>query len=101
MASKTKKASAGSPSAARRVTLIAPINGPVEVVVATGDFSNWSSEGVRLERGADGRWSATLQLKPGEYQYRLIVDGQWANNPGAERRVGNAFGSENDVLVVA
>ena len=100
MASKTKRALAGDPSAARRVTLNAPIAGPVEVVVATGDFSNWSPEGIRLERGPDGTWSTTLQLKPGEYQYRLIVDGEWWNNPGAERRVGNAFGSENDVLVV-
>ncbi len=101
MGSKSKRAPAGSSPAVRRVTLIAPIAGPVEVVVATGDFSNWSPEGIRLERGPDGTWSTTLQLKPGEYQYRLIVDGEWWNNPGAERRVGNAFGSENDVLVVA
>jgi hypothetical protein len=99
MASKTKRAQ-GSPSGVRRVTLSAPIAGPVEVVVATGDFSNWSPEGIRLQRGSDGTWSATLQLRPGEYQYRLIVDGEWLNNPGAERRVMNAFGSENDVLVV-
>lgn len=101
MASKSKRASAGSPSGVRRVTLIAPISGPAEVVIATGDFSGWSPEGVRLERGPDGSWSTTLQLKPGEYQYRLVVDGQWTNNPSAERRVGNGFGSENDVLVVA
>jgi hypothetical protein len=101
MASKTKRAQAGDPSAARRVTLIAPLAGPAQVVIVTGDFSNWSPEGIRLERGADGKWSTTLQLRPGEYQYRLIVDGEWWNNPGAGRRVPNAFGSENDVLVVA
>jgi hypothetical protein len=101
MASKTKKASAGSPAAVRRVTLIAPLAGPAEAVVVTGDFSQWSREGIRLERGPDGKWSTTLQLRPGVYQYRLIVDGQWWNNPGAERRVANAFGYENDVLVVA
>jgi hypothetical protein len=99
MASKTKRAP-GNPAAIRRVTLSAPLAGPVEVVVATGDFSNWSPEGIRLERGSDGTWSATLQLRPGEYQYRLIVDGEWGNNPAAQRRVANAFGSENDVLVV-
>jgi hypothetical protein len=42
-----------------------------------------------------------LQLAPGEYQYRLRVDGRWENNPAAERRAANAFGSENDVLVVS
>jgi hypothetical protein len=100
MASKTKRTSARVPSAARNVTLMAPIAGSVDAVSVTGDFCRWSDEGIRLQRGPDGAWSTTLQLKPGEYQYRLIVDGQWRNNPGAGRRVTNPFGSENDVLVV-
>jgi hypothetical protein len=81
------------------VTLVAPIAGAGKVV-ATGDFTGWSLDNVRLKRRPDGAWSATLQLEPGEYQYRLLVDGQWRNNPAAERRVGNPYGSENDVLVV-
>ncbi len=89
---------AGAPSL-HRVTLVAPI-ARAERVVATGDFTGWSAEGVRLTRRRDGAWSATLQLEPGEYEYRLIVDGQWRNNPGAERHARNPFGSENDVLVV-
>ncbi len=100
MASKTKRTSAGSPTRARRVTLRAPLGGPADVVIVTGDFSHWSPDGIRLERESDGSWSASLQLEPGVYQYRLIVDGHWSNNPGAEKHVRNAYGSENDVLVV-
>ncbi len=100
MASKTKRTSTRATSADRSVTLMAPIAGSVDAVSVTGDFCKWSGEGIRLRRGPDGAWSTTLQLKPGEYQYRLIVDGEWRNNPAAGRRVANPFGSENDVLVV-
>jgi 1,4-alpha-glucan branching enzyme len=88
-----------TPGGGKRVTLVAPVREAREVV-ATGDFTSWSVEGVRLKRRADGTWAAALQLSPGEYQYRLRVDGRWENNPAAERRAANAFGSENDVLVV-
>lgn len=87
-------------SASKRVTLVATVSDAKEVV-ATGDFTSWSTEGVRLKSRPDGTWAATLQLAPGEYQYRLRVDGRWENNPAAERRAANAFGSENDILVVS
>ena len=82
-----------------RVTLAVP-RLEAAAVVATGDFTGWSTEGVRLKRRPDGGWSAAVELTPGEHQYRLLVDGEWRNNPGAERRVPNGFGSENDVVIV-
>jgi 1,4-alpha-glucan branching enzyme len=86
----------------RRITLVVPEldAGAARAVVATGDFNGWSGEGVRLKRRRDGCWTATVSLDSGEHQYRLLVDGEWRNNPGAERRVPNGFGSENDVVVV-
>jgi hypothetical protein len=87
------------PPRKKRVTLVAPITHAAEVI-ATGDFSGWSAEGVRLKRRRDGSWSATLQLSPGSYEYRLLVDGQWWNNPACEHRSGNPYGSENDLLIV-
>jgi hypothetical protein len=84
----------------KRVTLVATV-GSAQEVVATGDFTSWSAEGIPLKSRADGTWAASLQLWPGEYQYRLRVDGRWENNPAAERRAANAFGSENDILTVA
>jgi 1,4-alpha-glucan branching enzyme len=96
---KTSTAAARTP-ARKRVTLVATVREAKEVV-ATGDFSSWSAEGVPLKSRPNGTWAASLQLAPGEYQYRLRVDGRWENNPAAERRAANAFGSENDILTVA
>ena len=65
-----------------------------------GDFNQWAPEGIRLSAGAGVVWSAVLELAPGEYQYRLRVDGEWRDHPEAERRVANPFGTENCVLTV-
>lgn len=98
-ASSKKPSPSPRPVGKKRVTLVAPIADANEVR-ATGDFTGWSQEGLRLKRRKDGAWSTTLQLTPGSYEYRLVVDGEWGNNPGAAHRSGNPFGSENDVLVV-
>jgi 1,4-alpha-glucan branching enzyme len=86
-------------SARRRVPLATRI-GRAEEVVVTGDFTGWSEDGIRLSQGADGAWSTTLKLAPGEYQYRLRVDGVWQDHAEAERRVPNPYGTENCVLTV-
>jgi hypothetical protein len=96
----SKTTSSASQSAQKsRVLLVAPI-AEATTVVATGDFTGWSSEGVPLKRRRDGAWTKTLYLLPGRYEYRLFIDGHWGNNPAAEERSGNAYGSENDVLIV-
>ncbi len=83
----------------RDVAFAVRLDGARDVVV-TGDFSSWSREGFRLLPAGDGTWGTTLRLPPGEYQYRLIVDGQWRDDPRAPKRVPNPFGSENGVLHV-
>lgn len=87
-------------SPAKKVTLIAHVADAKEVVV-TGDFSGWSEPGTPLTRGADGAWRAALKLAPGEYQYRLRVDGRWQDHDQAKKRVPNPFGTENCVLTVS
>ena len=83
----------------RASTLSVKIDGAREVLV-TGDFTQWSAEGLRLQEVRKGEWAVTLDLAPGEYQYRLRVDGQWKDHPEASRRVPNPFGTENCVLTV-
>lgn len=84
----------------RRVRFRVRLEGASEVVV-TGEFTNWSRVGVRLNSAPNNEWRGFLHLPPGEYQYRLIVDGEWRDNPDAPRRVANPFGSENCVLTVS
>jgi hypothetical protein len=70
-------------------------------VIVTGDFTKWALDQILLARGEDGRWRGSVTLPPGEYQYRLRVDGHWRDHPDAPRRVPNPFGSDNCVLTVS
>lgn len=67
-------------------------------VAITGDFTGWSAEGIPMQRIGEGRFKAGLRLTPGVHEYRLIVDGEWADDLNSEHRSPNPFGTENSVL---
>jgi 1,4-alpha-glucan branching enzyme len=77
--------------------VVDPVARHVEI---TGDFTGWVEHGLRLRQQGNGGWRAVLTLEPGEYQYRLRINGKWGDHPEATRRVANPFGSENCVLEV-
>ena len=87
-------------SGARRIPFTVSVGEAKEVALA-GDFNGWAPALTPLKCYGDGAWSAVLELVPGEYQYRLVVDGQWRDHSEAKRRVPNPFGTENCVLTVA
>ncbi|HVE41865.1 MAG TPA: hypothetical protein VNM14_18370 [Planctomycetota bacterium] len=70
------------------------------VYCIAGDFVQWNPDGVPLHHNGTDEWYVTLELPPGDYQYRLRADGAWIDNPEATRRVDNPFGSQNCVLTV-
>ena len=84
---------------ARRVPfdVVAPSAMYVEV---TGDFTGWVKHGIRLNHHGHGGWRTFLTLEPGEYQYRLRINGEWEDHAEATRRVSNGLGSENCVFEV-
>ena len=71
-----------------------------QTVKLAGDFTGWEQSPVMLRKSKDGTWTATLALPPGTYQYRLLVDGQWRDDPQCPTRRGNPFGTENCVRVI-
>lgn len=75
--------------------------GEAREVILTGDFTGWATDRIRMERDDFGLWTVALRLAPGEYQYRLIVDGEWRDDPAAPKSVPNPFGSHNAVLTVS
>jgi hypothetical protein len=69
-------------------------------VSVSGDFNGWSPAATPLNRHENGRWEATVDLKPGRYQYKFIVDGQWVADPLAKESVLNQHGTLNSVIEV-
>ena len=70
-------------------------------VQLVGDFTQWQEHPINLQKGADGIWRATVELKPGTHHYRFLVDGEWRDNPECVLRAQNPFGSEDMLRQVA
>ncbi len=71
-----------------------------ETVLLAGDFTGWQQAPLPMKKGKDGLFKKTVSLTPGRYQYRLLVDGHWCDDPSCPHRERNEFGSENCVCVV-
>jgi 1,4-alpha-glucan branching enzyme len=77
------------------------INAPTAKKVSlTGSFDNWDINAHPAKKDSKGSWSAKLNLKPGRYEYKFVVDGSWVNDPACKSSVANAFGSQNSVIEV-
>ncbi len=66
-----------------------------------GDFNSWGKEVIALKKDSKGLWSAIVNLVPGRYQYKFIVDGVWISDPSNSMTVRNQFGTENSVKEVS
>lgn len=78
------------------------------IVCVAGTFNDWDPLATRLTRRADGTWAVDLNLRPGRYEYKFVVDGEWCCEPGCEvsrhgcpKCVANPFGTMNRVVEVA
>lgn len=69
-------------------------------VAIAGTFNNWNAAADPMKRAIDGDWQISLSLKPGKYEYKYIVDGNWANDPSCSSCVPNNCGSMNCVIEV-
>jgi chromosome partitioning protein len=72
-----------------------------ESVQIAGDFNNWKPQEAPLQKVGDGGvWQTQMKLPVGRYRYRLVVDGQWQQDPYNELTEPNPFGGFNSVLEV-
>jgi len=70
-------------------------------VQIAGDFNNWQPEQTMMEKvGDSGVWQTQMKLNPGRYRYRLVVDGQWQQDPYNELNELNPFGGFNSIIEI-
>jgi 1,4-alpha-glucan branching enzyme len=83
----------------KRVTF--KLNNPEagEVFLA-GSFNNWDASTRPLKKDAKGIWKTIIMLPKGIYEYRLVIDGQWVDDPASPEKRLNEFGFYNSVLTV-
>jgi len=71
--------------------------GAEESVQVAGSFSDWAP--VSLEKRGAEEWGVTMDLGPGRYSYKYLVDGEWIIDPSKEVEIDDK-GNENNVVVV-
>jgi hypothetical protein len=100
----------GEPYTARRVELPSPSlkgnttfrlkgHDDASVVVLAGSFNEWNQSQLLFGREG-GEWVCRLDLDPGVYRYKFIVDGDWLLDPSNPETAEDEAGNVNNVLEV-
>ncbi|HSY29858.1 MAG TPA: glycogen-binding domain-containing protein, partial [Burkholderiaceae bacterium] len=72
-----------------------------QIVYLCGNFNEWSPRSLRMfRRNLNGPWEKRVPLRPGRYQYKFIVDGEWIHDPAARENAANDHGTLNSIIEV-
>ena len=63
-----------------------------EHVALVGSFNRYNPYEAIMERDAQGVWTITVQVLPGEHHYCFVVDGVWKTDPERVEKSRNRFG---------
>jgi len=76
-------------------------------VFLAGSFNDWNPDAQLMNRDDEGIWRTSLELPPGRYEFKFIVDGEWCCQPDGDAQATdcpdctiNEFGTMNRVLDV-
>lgn len=70
-----------------------------KVVALAGTFNDWNQSQLLFGKEGD-EWVCRIDLAPGKYTYKFIVDGNWILDPDNPNTEDDERGITNSVLVV-
>ncbi|HEV2800715.1 MAG TPA: serine hydrolase [Pyrinomonadaceae bacterium] len=70
------------------------------IVAVAGSFNNWDVTRTLMSKDGDG-WVCRVDLPPGKYLYKFVVDGEWIVDPENPATEKDSSGNINSVLTVA
>ncbi len=73
--------------------------GKVSTVAVSGSFNNWSKDrDLLIDAKGTGEYEIALQLDPGSYVYKFVVDGKDILDPSNPEKTPTGFDDFNSVL---
>jgi len=69
-------------------------------VSLAGSFNKWNIKTHSARKDTKGNWKVDVDLKPGKYEYKFFVDGNWADDPRCNWKVTNLYGSQNCMMEI-
>ena len=74
---------------------------PGRTAAVAGSFNDWDPAMAPMEYdSASKTYRITIELCPGEYEYKFVVDGEWLLDESNPNFFPNDFGTLNSVLSV-
>ncbi|MDG5491249.1 hypothetical protein [Psychroserpens sp. SPM9] len=70
-----------------------------KTIIVAGSFNRWDEQEFKMKKVENG-WELKLNIRPGEYEYKFIVDGHWIEDPSNPSKVLNEFGQFNSLINV-
>ncbi len=80
-----------------RFSILAP---QAKVVYLAGEMTDWDTGKRAMTRQNNGAWSIELDLAPGQWIYKFVVDGLWTNDPVAGRSDADGRGGQHSFVFV-
>ena len=78
--------------------LEAPADATVEIA---GDFNNWIPESLsRKKLRGKSVWHKAISLKPGAYEYKYVINGNWISDPTNDNMVDDHQGGKNSLIQI-
>jgi enterochelin esterase-like enzyme len=88
---------AQTPQHMHTFTLDAP---SAKAVYLAGEMTDWDQRKLPMQRGADGQWRASIDLAPGQWLYKFVVDGRWIADPASPDRDADGQGGEHSFVFI-
>jgi hypothetical protein len=88
-----------APSVKGNTTFILKGYPDARVVALAGTFNNWNQSQVLFAREGD-EWVCRIDLAPGKYTYKFVIDGIWILDPANPHTEDDDRGFTNSLLVV-
>jgi chromosome partitioning protein len=93
-----KQNEAASGTDIREVTFVIEAPAASEIYLV-GEFNDWAAdERSRLLPGENGFWEKRMELPPGTYRYKFLVDGEWNIDHRNQNVESNGFGSFDSII---
>ena len=69
-------------------------------VFLAGEMTDWDTGKKAMERDPSGTWHVTLDLEPGQWIYKFVVDGQWIHDPATPDHDADGQGGQHSFVFV-
>lgn len=72
---------------------------PGDMVFLAGSFNNWHTKSRFMKDiHDDGNFQCVLLLKPGQYEYKFVINNNWTVDPNNQKFLLNHVGTLNSLI---